>query len=103
MAIAPAWATAAPASFVDDDFAGGATDANAVVVPPGSVELAPTVAIHETFDGASLPPGVTVTPWSAAGGTATVAGGVLSVDGALVAAPGTYDAGQSLAFRATFT
>ena len=28
---------------------------------------------------------------------------MLSVDGALAAAPGTYDAGQSLAFRATFT
>jgi hypothetical protein len=93
MAIAPALATAAPASIVDEDFAGG-TDANTIVVAPGSVQLAPIEV---------LPPDWTVTnsfPWG--GGTATASAGVLSVDGALAGPTTTFSAPQTLTFTATF-
>ncbi len=102
MAIIPAWATAGPAAFVDDDFAGGTPDANIDVFAPGFVTLKPLVTFDETFDGTALPAGWTSTPWNP-GGTATVSGGALHVDGARVGPPGTFNAGQSLSFTATFT
>ena len=94
MAIAPALVMAAPASIVDDDFAGGTTDGNTVVVPPGAVQLAPVTV---------LPTGWTVTnsfPWG--GGTATANAGVLTVDGALAGPTTTFSAPQTLTFTATF-
>jgi hypothetical protein len=100
-ALIPAWAGATPATFVDDTLAGG-TPNGTTVVPPGSVQLAPTTPVDEGFSGTTLPTGWTDTPWNA-GGAATVAGGVLSVDGTLVGPTATFDAPQSLSFRATFT
>ncbi len=104
VAIVPAWAGATPGSFTDDDFAGGAPDANTSVIPPGLVALKPVVTLSEGFGGGpGLPPGWTVpTVWNP-GGAATVGAGALRVDGALAAAPGTYNTGQSLSFRAQFT
>ncbi len=103
MAIAPAWAAATPASFVDDDFAGGTPDANIDVFAPGFVTLKPLVTFDEDFAGGpGLPAGWTSAPWNP-GGTATVSGGALHVDGALAGPTALYNAGQSLAFRATFT
>jgi hypothetical protein len=99
MAIAPAWASATPASFVDT-FAGGTPDANTQVVG-GAVQLKPTVGIDEGFSGTALPTGWTSTPWGA-GGDATVSGGVLNVDGTLVGPTETFTAPQTLAFTATF-
>ena len=92
MAIAPALAAAVPASIVDDDFAGGTTDGNTVVVPPGSVELAPTEG---------LPADWIVTPWTA-GGAANASAGVVTVDGALAGPTATFSAPQTLTFTATF-
>jgi hypothetical protein len=103
MAIAPALATAAPASFVDDDFAGGTADANTQVVAPGSVQLKPTFDFD--FSGSALPTGWAATPWDPPtnAGMATVGGGQLSVDGARFDATPTYGPNRTLAFRATFT
>jgi hypothetical protein len=103
MAIGPAGALAAPATFTDDDFAGG-TGAN-TVVSSGAVQLA-RGTVTEPFDGtsSSLPTGWTATPW-AMGGTATLVGGTLEISGARVnsartfsTAPGT----QVLQFEARF-
>jgi hypothetical protein len=103
VAIVPALAGATPGSFIDDDFAGGAPDANTAVIPPGLVALKPVVSLSEGFGaGPGLPGGWTASAWNP-GGTATVGAGALRVDGALAAAPGTYNAGQSLSFRAQFT
>jgi hypothetical protein len=92
MATAPAGATATPASIVDDDFAGGTTDANTVVDPPGSVELVPTEG---------LPANWSVAPWTP-GGTANASAGVLTVDGALAGPTETFSAPQTLTFTGTF-
>ena len=57
----------------------------------------PTIGTE--FDGTTLPTGWTSTPWT--GGTSTVSGGQVTVDGAW-AAPDTYYApGRSLEFVAT--
>jgi hypothetical protein len=96
MAIAPAWAAAAPSSFSDDtaaDFGAGTVGGAGVVAPAGSVQLAPV----EQFDGAGLPGGMTAVPPSAA----TVAGGSLTVDAGQVSG-GSVGPQQVLAFRATF-
>ena len=94
MAITPAWAAAAPASFADDsaaDFAAGTAGLGVSVVAPGSVRLAP-----EDFNGSSLPASLTATPSGV-----TVAGGSVNVDGGRVSG-GLYSPGQVLTFRATF-
>jgi hypothetical protein len=97
LAIIPAGAAAAPATFTDDDFAGGTV--NGTVVDGGALQLAHAV---EEFS-AGLPATWSSTPWSPEGGAATVADGALAVDGALAGAPGTLDAPRVVRFRATFT
>ncbi len=103
MALLPGLASATPASVVDNTFAGGDPGAN--TDPSGGVlTLNPTVEVDQIGGfgaGPALPTGWTSTPWDT-GGDATVTGGVLDVDGTLVAAPGTFDAGESLEFTATF-
>jgi hypothetical protein len=94
MAIAPASATAAPASIVDDDFTGGTTNANTVVVAPGSVQLAPVETLPADWTVTNSP------PWG--GGTATANTGVLTVDGALAGPTTTFSAPQRLMFTGTF-
>jgi hypothetical protein len=101
MAIVPAWAAATPVLVVDDDFAFGTTDANTLSFSPGFVVLRPVVTFNEGFDGTSLPTGWTLAPW-APGGTGTVAGGVLTVDGARVDGTPSSAPGQTLDFVATF-
>lgn len=94
MAITPAWAAAAPASFVDDsaaDFNAGTASLGVSVVAPGSVRLVP-----EDFNGSSLPASLTATPSGV-----TVAGGSVNVDGGRVSG-GLYSPDQVLTFRATF-
>jgi hypothetical protein len=102
MVVAVGWtgaATAGAQTQQDTDFSGGVTDANTTVID-GDLSLNPVVA--EEFDGTALPSDWTVTPW-AAGGDATVTGGVLTVDGARVNPPTLYEPGRSLDFTATFT
>jgi hypothetical protein len=105
LAIGPASALATPGSFTDDnyaDFAAGHVT-NAWTVEPGEVRLLRTTALGTTnFD--AMPTDWAATPWST-GGTGTVSGGRLSVDGAAVHdanAHGTFQQ-QTLEFRATFS
>lgn len=91
-------------SFVDTtvaDFGAGAPDTNTYLAQTndGEVMLAPTVGAE--FSGTTLPTGWFGTPW-ATGGSATVSGGVLTVDGALVGSNAYYGPGHSLEFVATF-
>src|SRR5262245_64916594 len=83
LAAAPGLASASPASVVDEDFAGGTSDAATTVIPAGTLlQLKRNVAIDEGFD--SAPAWIqTPTLWDPAG-TAKVLGGALNVDGALV-------------------
>ena len=100
MAISPAMAAAA--SPLVDDFAAGATGPSTVVDPSGSVKLGRLMKT-EGFDGSALPAGWAITSWDAPPtGTATVAGGTLTANGARVTASRSYAAGQVLQFRATF-
>jgi hypothetical protein len=94
-------ATASAQTQVDDDFSGGTLD-NTEVFPPGDLALSPNFDISEEFDGTALPTDWEGVPW-AAGGTATVAGGVLTVDGARANTTALYDPGRSVDFAATFT
>ncbi|MGN6563889.1 MAG: Ig-like domain-containing protein, partial [Thermomicrobiales bacterium] len=82
------------------DFGAGTLDAGAYLAQTvdGEVLLAPAVGAE--FSGA-LPAGWTVSPWSTGGGV-TVAGGMATVDGALLATTTYYASGRSLEFVATF-
>ncbi len=64
----------------------------------GEVTLKPTVG--EEFSGSSLPNGWSSSPWT--GGTSTVSGGNLVVDGARANTDALYGPGRSLEFVATF-
>jgi hypothetical protein len=83
-------------------FGQGTTDANTYVstVGGGAVILNPTLGVD--FNGTALPAGWTANPYGT-GSSATVANGVLTVDGALVGASTLYSPGRSLEFTATFS
>ena len=97
--------TAVPfTGFVDTtvaDFSAGTPDANTYIAQTddGEVMLTPTEGTE--FSGTALPSGWFGTPW-ATGGSATVGGGVLTVDGALIGTNAYYGPGHSLEFVATF-
>jgi hypothetical protein len=103
----PASFTTPSASFVDTtvaDFSAGTPGTCTVVAHSGDgeVTLAPTVG--EEFSGSELPTEPTVwssTPWNA-GGTSTVSGGLLTVDGARANTDALYAPGRSIEFVATF-
>ena len=102
--VAVAWAGAATAGAQtqeDTDFSGGTHDGTQVV-PPGDLALSPVTDIVADFDGTTLPSGWEMVTWNT-GGSATVGGGVLTVDGARANTTSLYDAGRSLEFAATFT
>jgi hypothetical protein len=88
------------------DFTAGAPGTNTSVISQvspvndGGVSLAP--AAGSEFSGTALPSGWTSTSWNS-GGTATVSGGLLSVDGVRAYTRSTFNAGCSLEFRATFS
>ena len=105
MILAVGWtgaATAGAQTQVDTDFSGGTPDANTEVVAPGDLALSPVVDVSEEFDGTALPSSWEVSPWPT-GGSATVADGELTVDGARANTTTSYDPGRSLDFAATFT
>ncbi len=96
--------TTQPVSVVDTtaaDFSAGAVDAGTYVSQSanGEVTLKPSVATE--FSGTALPAGWSSTPWTA-GGSASVANGAVSADGARVSLDATV-AGGTLEFRATFS
>ena len=99
---------AAPGATLTDsslaDFAGGVTGTGTFAgsssdTADGEVQLAPTIG--DEFAGSALPAGWTATPWGT-GGTGTVGGGLLTVDGARAGPTATYAAGRTLEFVATF-
>jgi hypothetical protein len=97
--------TTAPLSFTDvmgSDFNGGTPGPNTFVRQDtsGAVTLAPTAGLSPL--GTSLPAGWFSTPWTT-GGAATVASGLLTVDGARVGTNSVYGSGNSLEFVGTFT
>jgi Domain of unknown function (DUF4082)/Bacterial Ig-like domain/Bacterial Ig domain len=90
-----------PGTFLDTtavDFRAGLPEAGTYIgqTADGEVLLAPTLGTE--FDGAALP-----TNWTAFAGTATVANGMLTVDGARAGTTATFGAGRSLEFVATFS
>lgn len=93
-----------PAELTDGsaaDFAAGCADAGARVAHTlaGEVILAPKLAGE--FTGDRLPDGWTVTPW-VEGGTGTLAGGMLNLDGAMVGCDPVLLSPRSLEFSAIF-
>lgn len=94
-----------PASAVSDgsaaDFSAGTTDAGAYVprTVAGEVILTPSVAAE--FTGDSLPDGWTVDPW-VPGGTGTLGGGMLTLDGAKVGCDPMLQSPRSLEMSAVF-
>jgi hypothetical protein len=83
------------------DFGAGTTGPGTYVshTSDGEVILAP--ALGAEFSGTALPAGWSVS--TSSGGTATVAGGLLTVDGALAGATQMFGPGTSLQFAATFS
>ena len=106
----PASFTTPSASFTDttvSDFSAGTPDANTYISETGNgeVSLKPTEG-QEFSGGPALPAGWSSSTWESqgggAGGTATVSGGALHVDGALAGTNATFGPGHSLEFAATF-
>ncbi len=92
-----------PASFIDTtvaDFSAGTLDANTYLAQMEDGELLLKPAIGEEFSGTSLPTGWYSTTWT--GGTSTVLGGSLVVDGARANTDADYTPGRALEFAATF-
>jgi hypothetical protein len=94
-----------PGTFMDTtmaDFSAGTLDGNIDIsqTTNGEVILAPLVGTE--FTGTALPEGWTTTPWST-GGTASVAAGVLMVDGARAGTTALFGPGRSVEFVATFS
>ena len=100
----PASFTTPSATFVDTtvaDFSAGTPGANTYIsqTTDGEVILNPTVGAE--FYGSALPTGWSSTIW-ASGGSVTVAGGGLTLDGAAAETTASYGPGRSLEFVATF-
>ena len=89
------------------DFGAGSPDANTYVsqTEDGEVILKPTEG-QEFSGGPGLPTGWSSSTWESegggAGGSATVSGGSLHVDGAMASTEATFGPGRSLEFVATF-
>ena len=89
------------------DFSAGTTGADGYVSQTADGELMLRPAVGEEFSGALvLPTGWSGTSWESqgggAGGTATVSGGSLRVNGAFASTDATFGAGRSLEASATF-
>ena len=88
------------------DFSAGAPDANTYVskTDDGEVTLQPTEG-QEFSGGPGVPAGWQVSPWDlpSSGGSATVTGGQLVLNGAAAGPTQTYAAGHALEVKATFS
>jgi cysteine-rich repeat protein len=90
--------------FADDlaaDFAQGSLGAGAALAQSGDGEVALAPSEGSEFDGSALPPGWSATPWEA-GGSASVAGGALALDGARAGPDALHGPGRRLEFEAGF-
>jgi hypothetical protein len=84
------------------DFSAGSTAGPVSIAQAGNGELILAPAVAAEFSGTSLPADWSATAWNA-GGTATVTGGALIVDGARAGTVATFTSGRSLEFVATFS
>ena len=94
-----------PTIFIDTtpaDFSTGTLDAGGYIGAAGDGELLLAPAVGAEFSGAALPAGWAMSTWTGTSSSA-VAGGVMRVDGALVATSSYFPAGRSLEFAATFS
>ena len=99
------FATQAPPCAVDTtstDFAGGSTGSGTYISETAGGEVILLPAAGAEFTGTALPAGWTSGTW-AAGGTATVGGGLLTVDGAHASTTASFGPGRSIEFVATYT
>jgi hypothetical protein len=97
----------APTGLTDttvDEFGAGSGDTTVTDSAGGEVTLTP--AIDAPFDGSALPADWTSGTWESAGGgpggTTTVAGGSLTVNGTFAATSASFGSGRSIEFDATF-
>ena len=81
-------------------FGAGTLDQSLYLGQDGDGELLLLPTVGTEFDGSSLPVGWSWAPWT--GGTATVGGGTLVVDGARANVDALYASGRTLEFPATF-
>jgi len=84
------------------DFAAGAQFTNAAIVQTSDGEVVLASTSDAEFAGATLPSAWTSSPWFS-GGTATVASGVMTVDGTNVSTTAVFGPGRSLEFVANFS
>jgi hypothetical protein len=84
------------------DFTSGTVGTGAFISQPGDGTLTLSPALEEAFNGSSLPGGWNAPAW-AAGGSGTVNGGSLILDGARAGTNATYSPLRSIEFQATFT
>jgi hypothetical protein len=99
------WSFTTIASFTDTtvaDFSAGTPDANTYLAQTANGEVLLVPMVGAEFFGTALPAGWTSTAWSG-GGTASVANGVLTVDGARAGTIALFGSGRSLEFVATFS
>lgn len=90
-----------PDGEVTDDFAGGSVDGGAYLARTASREVILTPKVAAEFTGPTLPEGWTVTPWLD-GGTGTLAGGRLVLDGARVGCDALLLSPRSIEISAIF-
>jgi hypothetical protein len=101
--------TTAAASLTDTtsaDFGAGANGVGTYVSETDNGELTLKPSVGAEFSGSGLPAGFSSQTWESqgggAGGSATVAGDALHVDGASAGTDATFAAGHTLEFEATF-
>jgi len=94
-----------PTGFVDTlpaDFSRGTLDSGAYIAQTADGELTLAPVVGAEFSGSALPAGWTMSTW-AGNPTATVSGGTMKADGALVGTGAQYASGRSLEFIASFS
>jgi hypothetical protein len=84
------------------DFAKGTFGPTILLTQNGNGEVGLAPQASGVFVGTSLPAGWFSTPWNT-GGTATVGGGLLTVDGARAGTTALFGPGSNLEFKATFS
>jgi hypothetical protein len=82
------------------DFTAGTVTSTGVTEDAGG-EVRLAAPLNDLFDGSSLGGGWVQTPWSG-GGTVSVGGGVVTVDGVRVSSGTTFGPGSAMEARATF-
>ncbi|HEU4401347.1 MAG TPA: hypothetical protein VFT43_04510, partial [Candidatus Polarisedimenticolia bacterium] len=94
-----------PSTFEDTtaaDFGAGTLDAGGYIAETANGEVILAPAFGAEFSGSALPTGMSIVPW-APGGTATLAGGVLTLDGARVGTDAVFGPGRAVEFSATYS